>query len=199
MKNNEESAKTFEELLRRYPDNEYKVPTYYNLYRVFLALENEEKSNYYKNLILDNYPDSEYANIITNPNYFKDQQRKVAIQKVFYANTFRAYLNKQYEDVLERKVMADSMFPGSELAPKFDGTIIHFGGIPYQSSQYEDSTKLGLYSAQDHKDQQRRIKWYERHFPSIKWDKENFARNRRLLLNTMDKKSASYLSARYLW
>jgi tetratricopeptide (TPR) repeat protein len=120
LKNLMESAKTFEELLSKYPDNTYKVPTYYNLYRVFLALENEEKAEYYKNIILTEYPDSEYAKIITNPNYFKDQARKVAIQKVFYENTFRAYLNKQYEDVMERKVMADSMFPGGDLAPKFE-------------------------------------------------------------------------------
>jgi tetratricopeptide (TPR) repeat protein len=120
LKNLEESAKTFEELLKKYPENEYKVPTYYNLYRVYLAMEDLEKAEYYKNIILIDYPDSEYAKIITNPNYFKDQARKVAIQKVFYENTFRAYLNKQYEDVMERKVMADSMFPGGDLAPKFE-------------------------------------------------------------------------------
>lgn len=80
----------------------------------------KEKSDYYKNLILNDYPDTEYAKIILNPDYFKDQQKKVAIQKVFYENTYRAYLNKQYEDVIERKAMADSLFPSSELAPKFD-------------------------------------------------------------------------------
>jgi hypothetical protein len=87
---------------------------------VYLALENQEKSDYYKNIILKDYADTEYAKIILNPDYYKDQQRKVAIQKVFYENTYRAYLNKQYEDVIERKAMADSLFPGSDLAPKFD-------------------------------------------------------------------------------
>ncbi len=120
LKNLKESAKTFEELLRRYPDNIYRVPALYNLYRVYLTMGDMEKSDYYKNIILTEYPDSEYANIITNPNYFKDQARKVAIQKVFYENTYRAYLNKQYEDVIERKQMADSMFPGGELAAKFE-------------------------------------------------------------------------------
>lgn len=120
LKNLPESAKTFKTLLEKYPENTYKVPTYYNLYRVYLAMEDTEQSEYYKNIILNDYPDSEYAKIIKNPNYFKDQARKVAIQKVFYENTFRAYLNKQYEDVMERKIMADSMFQGGELAPKFE-------------------------------------------------------------------------------
>lgn len=120
LRDNKASAQVFETLLQRYPDNEYKIPTYYNLYRVHLVLGNEEKAEYYKNIILGQYPDTEYAKIILNPDYFKDQQRKVAIQKVYYENTYRAYLNRQYADVIERKSMADSLFPGSELAPRFE-------------------------------------------------------------------------------
>lgn len=120
LKDNKEANVNFEALMQRYPENQYKLPTMYNLYRINLALGNQEKSDYYKNIILDNYGDSEYAKIILNPDYYKDQQRKVAIQKVFYENTYRAYLNKQYDDVIDRKVMADSLFPGSELAPKFE-------------------------------------------------------------------------------
>ena len=120
LRDNKAAGSSFETLMQRYPDNQYKIPTYYNLYRVYLTLGNEEKSDYYKNIILKDYPDTEYAKIILNPDYFKDQQKKVAIQKVFYENTYRAYLNKQYADVIERKEMADSLFPGSELAPKFE-------------------------------------------------------------------------------
>lgn len=39
--------------------------------------------------------------------------------QVFYENTFRAFQNKQYADVIERKSTADSLFPGGALAPKF--------------------------------------------------------------------------------
>ncbi len=120
LKDNKESNKNFETLLQRYPENDYKIPTIYNLYRVNLALGDEEKAEYYKNIILTQYGETEYAKIILNPDYYKDQQRKVAIQKVFYENTYRAYLNKQYDDVIERKAVADSLFPASDLAPKFE-------------------------------------------------------------------------------
>ncbi len=120
LKDNKEAGVNFEALLSRYPDNLYKLPAMYNLYRIYLALENTERSDYYKNMILTGYADSEYAKLILNPDYYKEQQRKVAVQKVFYENTYRAYLNKQYQDVIERKAMADSLFPGSELAPKFE-------------------------------------------------------------------------------
>jgi tetratricopeptide (TPR) repeat protein len=120
LRDNKEARDNFETLMKRYPENQYKLPTMYNLYRVYLALDDMEKADYYKNIILTDYSDSDYAKIILNPDYYKEQQRKVAVQKVFYENTYRAYLNKQYADVIERKSMADSLFPGSDLAPKFE-------------------------------------------------------------------------------
>ena len=92
------------------------------MYRCYLAAEEKEKADYYKDLILTQFPDSEYARIITNPNYFKDAQRKTAIAQVFYENTYKAYVNGQYLDVIERKSAADSLFPPSNLTPKFNFT-----------------------------------------------------------------------------
>lgn len=115
----EAAAIDFEDMMKRYPDNKYKLPAYYNLYRCYLAINDEPKAEYYKKIILDNYGDSEYARIISNPNYYKDALRKTAIMQVFYENTFRAFQNKQYADVIERKSTADSLFPGGALAPKF--------------------------------------------------------------------------------
>ncbi len=117
---NTEAAKTFETLLQRYPDNKYKIAVYYNLNRIYLALNDTAKADYYKNIILDKYGDTEYAKIIKNPDYFKEKQNKTAILQVFYENTYKQYLNRQYMDVIERKSMADSLFPGNKLAPKFE-------------------------------------------------------------------------------
>ncbi|MEZ5108466.1 MAG: hypothetical protein R2829_05770 [Bacteroidia bacterium] len=113
------AADDLEEMMKRYPDNKYKLPAYYNLYRCYLAIPDSNKADYYKNIILTQYDDSEYARIISNPNYFKDAQRKTAIMQVFYENTYRAFMNGQYADVIERKSAADSLFPGSTLSPKF--------------------------------------------------------------------------------
>ena len=41
---------TFEELLKRFPENKYKLQCYYQLYRTYLAMGDPDKSNYYKNL-----------------------------------------------------------------------------------------------------------------------------------------------------
>ncbi|MEO8146308.1 MAG: tetratricopeptide repeat protein [Bacteroidia bacterium] len=114
------SNETFETLLHRFPDNKYKLPSYYNLYRTYLTLKDQEKSDYYKNILLNDYPESEFAKMILNPNYWRETQKKTEILEVFYENTYKAYLNQQYASVIERKSTADELYPKNKLMPKFD-------------------------------------------------------------------------------
>ncbi|MEY3343278.1 MAG: hypothetical protein RL090_962 [Bacteroidota bacterium] len=120
LKDNRESASTFEALLTRYPENAFKLPAMYNLYRVYMLMDQTANSDKYKDILLTRYPDSEYARLILNPDFYKDLEKKAALQRVYYETTYRAYLNKQYKDVIQRKEMADSLFPGSDLAPRFE-------------------------------------------------------------------------------
>lgn len=120
LNNFPESIKSFETLDERFPDNKFKLPSYYNLYRTHLALGDSVKAAVYKNYLLSNYPESDYARLIQNPNFFKEMQRKSQVLEVFYENTYQAFINRQYADVIDRKAMADEMFPNTnKLAPKF--------------------------------------------------------------------------------
>ncbi len=62
-----------------------------------------------------------------------------------------------------------------------DGTKIHFGHPSY--SQWKDSTGLGLYKHLDHGDKKRRDNYHARHKCS----------------QITNKKSAGFLSCKYLW
>ena len=119
LSNLPESVKSFELLNSRFPDSKYKLPSYYNLYRTLMALTDTAKAETYKSYLLNNYPESEYSKLITNPNYYKELKKKTAVLEVFYENTYRAYLNRQYQDVIERKEESDALFPNSKLASKF--------------------------------------------------------------------------------
>jgi tetratricopeptide (TPR) repeat protein len=120
LNNLPESVNSFETLDKKYPDNKYKQPSYYNLYRTYLQMGDSAKSNFYKNYILTNYPESDYARLILNPNFFKELKRKSEVMEVYYENTYRAYLNRQYEKVIERSLEASTDFPANnKLTPKF--------------------------------------------------------------------------------
>lgn len=116
---NKEAIKNFEELLKRYPDNKYKLPVYYHLYRINLEV-NKAKAEYYKNILLKDYPESEYSKIIQNPSYIKESEISIKKLHSFYEETYLAYNNKQYQVVIQRKTVADSLFPSNALKPKFD-------------------------------------------------------------------------------
>lgn len=73
LNNNKKAIATFEELNSRYADNKYKLSTYFQLYRIFTSVKNQSQADYYKNKILNEYPNSEYAQIIKNPKYISDK------------------------------------------------------------------------------------------------------------------------------
>ena len=78
-------------------------------------------------------------------------------------------------------VLSKSTKPGKKYRATFpDGTVIHFGSTAYQ--QFKDSTGLGAYSHKDHGDLKRRANFHARHDCARK-----------------PKKSAGYLSCRFLW
>lgn len=118
--NNQRSVETFEELLKRYPDNKYKQSTYYQLYRTYLTMNNQPKAEYYKNLLLNNYPDSEYSKIIKNPEYGKDVMASKSQIEKFYAETYQLYLDGKYAETIDKCSTADTLYSKNYLMPQFD-------------------------------------------------------------------------------
>lgn len=116
----EASSKTFEELLSRYPKNKYELQCYYQLYRSYLTLGKTAQSDHYKNIILNEHGDTEYAEIIRNPNYAYEKANTKTKLELFYEETYRKYLNGEYLAVIQRKGEADAQFNKNILTPKFD-------------------------------------------------------------------------------
>lgn len=119
LKDYPRAISTFEELNKRFPKNKYELQNYYQLYRLNLQVKNQANAEKYKNIILKNYPESEYAKIILNPDYAAQiMASKNEIQR-FYDETYNAYKQGQYTDVIARVSKADSIYAKSELMPKF--------------------------------------------------------------------------------
>jgi len=114
------AIESFEELIERYPDDPNKLRVYYQLYRLNLDNNNPERSDYYKNLITGQYPDSDYARIILDPDYFKSLADQVSELSVLYENTYLAYERGQYFTVIGYADRAIRTYGDSaDLIPKF--------------------------------------------------------------------------------
>ncbi len=103
-----------------YDTSKYDPSSLYFLYTIYNKQNQSELANKYKNKILSKYPDSEYAQVIKNPNYFIEKQK--AAEKIFpyYENTYQLYLSKDYFGARENIKSVDSLFPVNIIKPKFE-------------------------------------------------------------------------------
>jgi tetratricopeptide (TPR) repeat protein len=119
LQDNQMAIDAFEELLKRYPTNKYELNLYYQLYRIYLGMDNTGRANYYKEKIMNNFPNSEYAKIIRNPNYQNALLASKNEVEKFYSETFSAYHQGKFGDVIAMTSKADSFYSNSDLMPKF--------------------------------------------------------------------------------
>ena len=95
-----EAVKTYEQLLKRYPDNANKLAVYYNLYRLYRFV-NPKLSDQYKNILLNEYPDSPFAKIILDPEFNqKADEQEMAFNR-FYNEVYNLYTRRNYPEVLK--------------------------------------------------------------------------------------------------
>lgn len=115
------SVESFEKLTTRYPETKHLLESWYQLYRVNLTLKNQERAEYYKKLIVEQFPDTDYARLITDPEYFKELEAKRNRAVTLYNETWQQYESGQYYTVYSNSSRALSEFDKpKELMAKFE-------------------------------------------------------------------------------
>lgn len=125
----------FERLVTQYDTCRYVASAYYQMYRIYLLTEEGDKAALYKQKILTEYPFSEYARIIKNPDYLKNKRDKNEQVEAYYRATYQLYDYKLYDDVIEASKKSDSLFGNHHLKPKFD--FLRALAIGQSKSQHE--------------------------------------------------------------
>lgn len=109
----------YNDLVNRYPDGEFKVAAYYSIYKLHLLNEDNAKADVYKNMIIRNYPESIYAKVLLDPNYFKKFEKEEAEKKDYYVQTLNMYRSQNYSQVITRCDAALRKYKESEYIPKY--------------------------------------------------------------------------------
>ncbi len=97
-----DAIKTFEDLLKRYPNYENTAEIYYFLHLINKEQGNEERAEYYKKKLIGEYPKSLYAKMLLNPNYLKESKEENKLVASLYKKAFGLYEANDY-------IAADSM------------------------------------------------------------------------------------------
>ena len=94
------SAESFEELIRRYPDNIYLLSALFELYDLYELMGDKQQSDIYRNRIISQYPESNYAQYLINPNFFVEMEARQDSLNRLYQETFRNYKAGSYLNVI---------------------------------------------------------------------------------------------------
>lgn len=113
------SRNEFNTLLSRYPDNIYRLETYYNLYLMAIRSGNTAEAERLRRLIVDEFPESNYGMAMRDPNYFDNLRRMEAQQEQLYAQTYDDYLENRNDRVHSTLERVREEFPMSKILPKF--------------------------------------------------------------------------------
>lgn len=96
LKQNSKAIKTFEDFTQRTSEHPKELQVYFQLYLLYDEKTHLEQKNTYKNLIINNYPDTDYAILVQDPNYYSEMEKKQNYFKDQYKRTYQAFEKGQY-------------------------------------------------------------------------------------------------------
>ncbi len=114
------SAETFVDLNERYPANIYLLSAYFDLYDLYELMGDSQKAEYYRNLLITQFPDSKFAQYLINPNFFVELEARTDSLNKLYQSAFKSYKNGYYKNVILLSTQIKQMQPDSQLIPKID-------------------------------------------------------------------------------
>ena len=131
---------TLKKLIERYPDHELALSSIYLLYINYGKMNDQQQSDYYKNIILTQYANTDYAKLISDPTYYIRLEEKAKEHDRKYDIAYDYYTQKNWKKTVE---VANSVLPTCTdvvLASKF----AYIRAVAIGQIMGEDSLKRAL-------------------------------------------------------
>lgn len=114
-----EAEKTFLELINRFPEDSSALQAYYHLYRINRDQGDSTEMMVHQNMIINKYPESDYAKILVDPGYKAELEAASNRVKTLYEETYQAFRDELYRTVIIYSNDAINNYSGHELIPQF--------------------------------------------------------------------------------
>lgn len=135
------AIETFETLLTRFENTEYKPEVLYLLYLICKEESLNDKAQVYKNLLLEEFPNSIYAKLLINPNYIAESQAASEKLKKMYAEAYNLYKEGSYKEALDIVNDGNREFPDNNFSDNMQLLKILIQGKSESIYKYEASLK----------------------------------------------------------
>ncbi len=110
------AADKLEKLLDNKPEERLVLPSMYTLYKVYEIID-KEKALAMKSKIIAQFPDSRYAQILSNSG---GGTLASSTPEVAYNELFRDFEKEKYREILPKLEQAIDQFTGEDMLPKFE-------------------------------------------------------------------------------
>ncbi|MDN4166144.1 tetratricopeptide repeat protein [Cytophagales bacterium LB-30] len=132
------AAETFEVLLARFPESYHKPEVLYQLYLYYKEV-NPAKSEEYKKILTEQFPNEIYTKMITNPNFREESLSVLEEVKAEYAQAYHLYKSTFYDSALLHIKQSLENYPENDFTDNlaFLEVLIKGKTIDYYTYQYE--------------------------------------------------------------
>ena len=118
MNDQVKATETFESLLNRFPESELVPETLFLLYKINKD-ENNAKSEAFRQRLLQKYPESEFARILSDPEYYEKIVAEQKMAESLYMEAYDEFLKEKYDSSVSICDDGLNRYPKNNLAPKF--------------------------------------------------------------------------------
>ncbi|MCK7557058.1 hypothetical protein MKQ70_19420 [Chitinophaga sedimenti] len=121
LDNYPDAITAYDTLLMRYPNHPKRAEIAYSLYVWNNRINRADRSTPYKNIVLNEFPNTNFAAMIRSGGAINDAsaETRKAVAKL-YGEAYEAFQAGRYEDVTAKKHLADSVYGFNYLRGKFD-------------------------------------------------------------------------------
>jgi hypothetical protein len=134
------ALETFDTLNTRYSENENKQEVYHHIYLIYWRLNDMATANLYKAKIREEFPESDLAIAMADPNYEYNQKMLPVIQDSLYQKIYNEYLDGNPIVIREIYEEVSGKYNQSKLMPKF----MFINALSFVQTQETDTFKVLL-------------------------------------------------------
>ncbi|WP_246282473.1 type IX secretion system periplasmic lipoprotein PorW/SprE [Flavobacterium agri] len=116
FKEYQRAADKLEKLLMNSPEERLILPAQYNLYKIYEIID-KDKAAVIKQDIISQYPDSRYAQILSNAEMTGDA---ALTPTASFNKLYKLYQDGEYKEVMTKIEEAIDQYTGEEMLPKFE-------------------------------------------------------------------------------
>lgn len=121
LEKNDKTVDVLEDgLLERFPETTHELDAWYYLHLAHKELNNRSQAQFYFDKIVEKYPETTYARVLTDPSFLANSQAEKQRLSDYYDATFIDYQSGKFKSAFDRIEKAKSMFGASNpLQAKF--------------------------------------------------------------------------------